>query len=1203
MVFKIDDIYTSSGSTQLFNSWTPYVSKFDTSSFYNWEQDNLPLYDLEERTYEMWEQGGFPTSAVPGLALTVSADAANTLDGQAALLADSNIFTDVSSCIASLPKVIRFPVLIEVCNFADLGKLELHNFRIEESGSIEIINRAYTKVYDASASINQINSSPSENESNPLVDRFVSNDVSATLFSSIGANQSTSSLILSTLVLSGPVDERMQLGANTFLYPRLTLRSAPLSVSLNQTEFGTANTLEYKFKTPSYENNVVTSVDDTLGTTDVSALNQFNNSELSRVKLANDDAIGGSVYLNTLTKLSVKNCDGPIYIRNFCVNGESSPTGGRNVGIEITNSDVLLENCAAARCKEAGFRFNNSKVVLSRSAFSYRNYTLTTASSRKAKTGIGFHAINSDVSISALVSATTETGVAGDFQASGDDVMVIASRNYAGFKLDNSKLTGGFQRQFASDEDTGGIVSTEVNTGYGFLADNSEVNLVGLLDIYGNDKGIQATNSKFKYENLCVDCHSNQGIRCENSVFLFDSVINPEAAGQAARKQLDFSGNGQHLDLQKQSEFSFVRKNHIPDIYGNTSFVSAHGVISWSGAPQSNLPAISVDDNSVADFVQTKLLARSPIWTVANSVDYGLAARAVNNSKISFFGSGSGCTFIWGPPGYTYQQKASGLYAGNNSEINLFGPTVIAQFGIDALAENNSTINIEPPRVRSYYGVEASGFDLSSQLNQASVELHATRACLVVNKNSTLNLKDLGSYAVHWPGTVAGDALIAAGTDYPTEDYDNSGLVGYGSLQFYPNPQDSNAITGNNLDNILAASLGGGIGPALPDFPVFSLQTKMNTLLVTDDPIGTTTSVADRGKISLGGVCVRAVADSVVNVLNVHFPTGNDGGTMDDLFYNVSGDDCARLMIWNLADTSRLNASYCSVSGVYPSDGEYQGPSALYVSSAVYGENNVNYTIASGAPSGTPDTGTLSVLDSFGAGSAVWVIPSGVDINSPFDRFYPISGTINSETASALVGAGINVSSAQVIQYGGDGTAKNKGPFRIYWSPKSNSKFLAIDMSGYAYGADAGNFSGSVGPAYQIFSQGYNLSAPVSALLLEGGDSVSSLYPDLLKLSYDSDGDGIPNELWTSGFYYCKEFVEDNPTQCFLDESAGDTFANAKNASLGSSGRPRKVIIYRARSDDSAGAAVNRGSEAYQGDRDVTVGYKSSNIFDLGRDN
>ena len=111
MAFSKTDIYTSSGSTPLYNAWTPYVSKFDTSTFYNWEQDNLPLYDLEERTYELWEQGGFATSAgVPGLALTVSGDAAASV-----FETDRTIFSDLSSAIAAIPKVVRFPVLVEVC--------------------------------------------------------------------------------------------------------------------------------------------------------------------------------------------------------------------------------------------------------------------------------------------------------------------------------------------------------------------------------------------------------------------------------------------------------------------------------------------------------------------------------------------------------------------------------------------------------------------------------------------------------------------------------------------------------------------------------------------------------------------------------------------------------------------------------------------------------------------------------------------------------------------------------------------------------------------------------------------------------------------------------------------------------------------------------------------------------------------------------
>ena len=66
-----------------------------------------------------------------------------------------------------------------------------------------------------------------------------------------------------------------------------------------------------------------------------------------------------------------------------------------------------------------------------------------------------------------------------------------------------------------------------------------------------------------------------------------------------------------------------------------------------------------------------------------------------------------------------------------------------------------------------------------------------------------------------------------------------------------------------------------------------------------------------------------------------------------------------------------------------------------------------------------------------------------------------------------------------------------------------------------------------------------------------------------------------------------------------LDESAGFTFANAQNASVGLGGRPRRVTIYRSRSDSED----NRGSEAYPGDASGAVGFKSANIFDLKRDN
>ena len=121
------------------------------------------------------------------------------------------------------------------------------------------------------------------------------------------------------------------------------------------------------------------------------------------------------------------------------------------------------------------------------------------------------------------------------------------------------------------------------------------------------------------------------------------------------------------------------------------------------------------------------------------------------------------------------------------------------------------------------------------------------------------------------------------------------------------------------------------------------------------------------------------------------------------------------------------------------------------------------------------------------------------------------------------------------------------------------------------------------------------MSAPVSAIVPVGSTSLSSLYPNLLKISdWDATPLGaVPTGLAMSGFYYCKEFLDDNPTQCMLDESAANTFANAKNAALGGSGRPKRATIYR------SGDNTELGAEAYDGS--AIKGFRSANIFDLKR--
>jgi len=1127
MAFNQNDIYTSSGNVVLFNSWTPYVSKFDTSTFYNWEQDNVPLYDLEERTYELWEQGGFATSAgVPGLALTVSADTP-----ELTLQQNPNIFVDVSSAIAAIPKVVRFPVLVEVANFGDLGPLELHNFRIEEEGSIEIINRNFSRTYNASSDVRTVGT-PSTGQYLQVPTQISSLDLSNTL-------TDTSCVHIATPVLSGAGDERFN-KVNSIFYPSHSERATPLAVTLSGGSFrsGTAN----QFVPNVFEN---LTEDGTIVTSDISSVNTATTSDIKRPQVSTADPLGGNVYGNACSKISVKNCDGPIFIRHFFVDGQAA----RPVGIEVTNSKVVIENCAAVKCQEAGFKFSNSEVTLSRSAFAYRNYKEATATTREPELGTGFHFINSDVLVSSLPLDVTSTEV-GDTGAEGRDATFVASRNTKGFVLENSKLRGGVRRSSPATASTGGVICSELNTSAGMTLENAFVDVEGLVDVYGNNVGIQANNSFFRYENLTVDGNQEQGLESIKSTLIFDSNDIME---DSARRQLDFSANAVHMDLT-DSAFKFKIKDDVPSVYGNSFFRTA-----FAGTP-----AIFANDNSNVDLISAYIDVSD---VDGNGTTYGRGIKASNGSVATLNGKSNGATFILGPSDYPTQRVMAGACADKNSTISFHGPTAVAQFGVDVLAKDNSVINFEPRRIEGSYAPDNQSFALSSPQNHTTVELHSTRSCLVAQRNSTINMRDLGAFPANWASTPSGTLMLEK-ADYILPA---SGDVSAGSMQFFANPQDSGVIATSGVNTIPTVSV-----PLTPTLA----GGRTNTLLVNDGGYSNPNfnPGSDRTSTAMGGVCLRAVEDSVVNVHNSHFPVPPNGSPADGLFFDASGDDCDKFNIWNIADSSRLNASYVSLSGMHPISCLQHGPSAIYSGTDA---------LASGAPSGTPDTGSLSILDAFGAGSAVWVVPSGVDVNSQFERFYPVSGGINGETASALSEAGINVSGTTAYTFGVSGAFNNRGFFRLYWSPKASAKLLQNNV------ATDGSFSGVVGPAYQIFSQGYNCSGDLSAIVPENETNASSVAPDLLKLSYDSDSDGIYDQLWTSGFYYCGEMLEENPTQCILDESAADMFANARNASVGLAGRPRKATIY----SDS----TERNGESYSGDE--IKGFKSASIFDLSRDN
>jgi hypothetical protein len=958
---------------------------------------------------------------------------------------------------------------------------------------------------------------------------------------------------------TSPIDIRLNDNINTVTRYAPSQKVGTVTVGIDAGTNYLANAQANVFTYVPYEN---AGADGTVITLDVSSIDPYTSSQTDNSRYlgaanaaATDYTFSTQDYTNRLDSISVKNCDGPIYIRHFFVDGQHTAAGlGRDNGVVVQNSNVFLENISVVRCNETGFKFDNSEVSLSRSCIAYRIYERSSSSARVASIGTGLQSYNSKVK---LVGNN-------DSQAGGDDDGFTATRCTTGVKLFNSVLEGGYLRTTLADSSSGSFLSLERNTETGLVATNSEITLAGSIDVYHNAAGIVLDNSKLQYEDLCVEGNQNIGLECKNSDVLWDGGKSFTIAGQTVRNQVDFKNNGQDLFIDKGSSFGFKRSNSMNNTFGHMSFVSGHGQIVLDGNT-SPLPSISVENNSRAEFLHSKIIPRglNTVHVTTNSPAFGLAAKASNNSEIEFYGTGSGCTFIAGVPSYSYQKHVAGLYAENGSKIGLHGPTVISQFGVDVLASNNSIIEICPPHKKGTKTYDSSGFDLNDFKNHTSVEIHSTRSCLVADKNSTIVAKDLGDYANFW------GAAEIADSGYRSDNMGTSAFTSHGSLQFFPNPQNSTlCASGGAVESVVTS---------IPTRPKFTKLGNQNQYLDTTNYV-TGPDFPALSALTLGGMCVRALGNSVVEVDNVHFPIGTADNALNEAWFDAGGSTCHRLMIWNIADQSKLKASNLSVSGSYPGNASYYGPSAIWLDSAG--------NTASGAPAGTPNTGKLSILDSYGAGSSVFTLEPGTSYNSPFNNYYPYNAS-DAGIHQGISDGGLVVSSTTQYLYGasGLGVQANRGIFRLYFSVSPEAKYLTAENTD------------EVGIAHQIFSQGYNFSGTLSALALEGlADSlaVSALSQKLLKL-YDSDGDGILDTLGTSGFYYCSEFVEENPTQCMLDESAADSFANAKNCALGGSGRPKKVTIYRSRLD------TNRASDAYVGDS--IVGTKSSNVFDLERDN
>ena len=1153
MAFQPTDLYLPSGTGTLINNWVDPVYKFDSSSFYNWEQDNLPIYDLEDRGDYLHEMAGYPTSAVDGIMLTVSACGID----------NKKVFGTVADALKALPNTIRFPVIIEVCTSGQLGGIHVENKEFEgSSAGLEIINRGFAKALcgsgvTASSFVNSVDPGASS------INQIGSVDLSNTMNDS------------SSLGVSSTVWQKNAAGAWSWWgnFTR-TFIVAPEWVTANGMDAKKTVTMSTKFtdttdgflSTTASKFNVGTYTDNSVGS-ELPILNPKTSAVVQRGGLnpiTTETRATGMVYANAASGISVKDCAGQVYIRGFCVDGAdtySLSSGGgvqrTKIGFDIQNSEVVIENCTAARCTDAGIQAVNSNVTLNRGFIAFRNYELKTDSvilDTKVTQ-------NATPGLRALTSTITLSATPYDNLGLPVDSPFCFYKNMTGIELQNSVLQTPEQFRYgnnvlgvASTNGNGSqslVLQTFFNINEGLRAVNSTINTGQNIASFQNKQGVVLDNSVLEVTDLTIDHNQDEGLKAVNSTLKYNQYGEDQWTAGPLYPITDFNNNGQHIVLSNSNVAP--KKGSFLD-YSRFSLSGTHGM-NVLGTKYASLPSVVVTNGS-----HMKVLA--PRCEVHQSTVDGNSYMAENAVKGSIFqvtkgsnlelnGLGTDSTMILGPYASIKQQKTAALYAGDNSHIRITGPTSIVQFGINALAEDHSTVEISPPLVGEM--VDAVGFDLADTTNHTKVQLHATRACLVANKNSHIYMHDLGDYHKYWASK-----HLAATEDYPTQvtlgGLGTSGYTSDGYIQFYPNPFVPYGVATNEI-NIVNQSTwcadNSKVGLNNSSLRVYE------ELPQQDLAAGNSVS-----SLSYGGMCVRAVGDSEVTAKNVTFPTGwsNPSGP----YYDVSTiGNCDLLRIWNIADNSELHASYLTVSSYFPEDASaaYYGPSAVWASSLNSG--------LSGAPSSTVDTNGLSVLDSFGKGV---------------------------ETGGAL-------------GFYGKPLQQNIGPFRIYVSPHPKSKWL-----GYVQYPDGTYYSPTqpplaqvsmgftapststlkTGAPYQLYAQGYSTSSDCSSL---DPATASGIYQDLgMSGHIITLPSSMQVENVASSFFYTSAMLPcDSESRIWLDDSAMNTFANAKNGTLGTSGRKKIFSYYKA-------ITQYPGEGWWQANSGFGVGLGSANLFDLDRE-
>jgi len=1171
MAFYQNDLYTVSSGANIYDYWNPFVTKFDSSSFYSWENDNIPLYDLEERTDYLWEKLGWPTSSVPGLVLAVSSTIPTHLD------VSTNVFTTIEDAIDALPEIIRFPTLIEVAVDGDLGDIKLDNIKCVGDGALEIINRAHGTLYESG----DIGANATPKGTSTFRSTFAAGNFStqAADTSCLLLSSNTSSLFYS--------DTGMSMLAAEFNSTELT---PYVNVCIGDGTYKLTKNITYaQFTAPDVS--IATSpFNDT--TSDTSAIypdGALVTEDAGRTTLSATDNMIGIYTGNRISGIKVSNCDGPIYIRGFLVNAASGTAATYEIlndyGIDITSCEgLVIENCGVARAGVAGLRVNNSNITLNRRFFSARNYDID---NRGVADDYGILAYNSVINFGQ------------DSYAQSTDSMIAVGMQKYGIKLSNSVIKGG---EAVNASQSAGSVVTVNHCDTAYHLTNSTLSVLGFLDSYNNTRGYDLYDSVLETDSIIAHAHTKEGLRLNGSTLLYNTQLVlpttfPDAPinGQAYKLTKNFyTNNGQHIVARK----SLIKPQYadaMPDKHGEFSLLFAFGNNSVDDIPLAGVELINSDAELISVYStrsdQNLLPARGKHLLVQRS------------SSCVLRGHENGATIICE---YSADNVGSNIHVVGNSNINISGPTSITDMDSSIVCDDNSNVSITPHLLTGKGTLDVSGYKLNLPENHTSVYVNGIGGCLVANNNSTIDMKDIGSFEACWSGTLSNDPVFSA---IDSRGYvDNHQYFSAGSFTFFPhtgvgtlNRQSSRAYVGESSTFLWSTS-------PPRRFSTTTLDNGVKFSYLERSPVGM--SIGDWRSFSNGGICVKATNNSTVNVDNVNFmpgPVVADGIFLDPYLEEAGG--CNDLRIWSVAGGSTVHASHLSVSGLYPSQAGHYGPRGIYYDGSSFDCSDAAYTAFNDDPytSGQRFVKNLPQWRNFNPNLASYPNLAGLDVVSGLGYYedMPLGNLaildffgLGCSSCSSLSSVENTVENEYFRSWSrkrfgpdnskGFGTSanyENWGIFRLYMEIDPVAKSLSYS------GADTSSYDNR---PFQTLAQGYFLSGPCSATSGSMDTFAFGLH-SVTPSAYESDGSGVVvSGFITSGYYHPARFCMPERYNILLDDSASNTFANAKNASIPILGRPKLVNIYRATTEEGGSASLATSG--------FGAGFKMHSIFDFNKD-